>query len=78
VEKILVESTIRSRLHGLDSELEFCDEAGRTLGYFVPRQGSDRDYEWAKGAFTDAELEQARQEPGGRTTAEVLARLGGS
>ena len=76
--KILVESTIRSRLNGLDSELEFCDESGRTLGYFMPRPKSDRDYEWAKGEFTDEELEQARHELGGRTTAEVLARLGGS
>ena len=75
--KILVEPTIRSQLHGLDTELELCDESGRTLGYFVPLTGAEsRHYAWAKTQFTDEELESARREPGGRTTAEVLARLG--
>jgi hypothetical protein len=35
-------------------------------------------YDWARTAFTDDELEHARQETGGRTLAEVLQRLGRS
>ncbi len=75
MDRVLIESTIRSRLHGLDAEMEFCDESGRTLGYFIPRSGLDRDYQWAEGAFSDAEIQRARDESGGRTTRDVLARL---
>jgi hypothetical protein len=74
--KITISETIRSQLHGLDSELEFCDESGRTLGYFRPANRAEAwQYEWGWAQFTDEELERARKEPGGRTTAEVLARL---
>ena len=76
--RVLVETAIRSRLHGLDSELEFCDESGHTLGYFVPSSEADPGlYAWARAAFSDEEIEQARGESGGRTTAEVLSRLAG-
>jgi hypothetical protein len=78
MDKVVVESTIRSQLHGLDTELEFCDESGRVLGYFVPRPEAEaHHYEWARGQFTDEEIEQARHEPGGRSTSEVLAGLSG-
>jgi hypothetical protein len=77
--KVVVQATVRSQLHDLDSELELCDESGRTLGYFVPASEVEaRHYEWARAQFTDEELERARGEPGGRTTAEILARLGRS
>jgi hypothetical protein len=34
-------------------------------------------YEWARAAFSDAELAAARSEPDGCGIDEVLARLGG-
>jgi hypothetical protein len=74
--KLIVHPSLRSQLNGLASELELCDETGRTLGYFVPAAEHERQlYDWANAQFTDEELERARQEPGGRTTAEILARL---
>ena len=79
MEKVIVDADLRSRLHNLDSTLVLCDEAGQVLGHYVP--APDRlpwAYDWARTAFTDDELERARQEPGGRTTAEVLERLGRS
>lgn len=78
MERLIVDPSLRDRLAGLDSDLELCDEQGRTLGYFTPAAGDQRPYDWAKAQFTDEELDQARREPGGRTTAEVLARLGRS
>lgn len=72
--KIVVENAIRSRLLGLETELELCDEAGVTLGYFVPR-ATKQDYEWARKRIEDDDLERARREPIGKTTAEVLAGL---
>jgi hypothetical protein len=75
--KVIVDRTLRSKLDNLDVELELCDESGRTLGYFVPADQYDRSlYDWAKAQISDEELERRLQEPGGRTTAEVLARLG--
>lgn len=74
--KIILDAALRARLHDLTREVEFCDESGRTLGYFVPTDDYLRwAYGWARTQFTDEELGQARDEPGGRTTAEVLGRL---
>jgi len=69
----------RDDLPLIDSTLEPCDESGLTLGHFVPAPDRLRwAYDWARTAFTDDELERARQEPGGRTIAEILQRLGRS
>jgi hypothetical protein len=74
--KILIDESLRSKLNDLNSQLEFCDEAGRTLGYFVPMPESDRSlYEWARQQFTDEEIERARQEPGRLTIDEVREGL---
>lgn len=79
MDKVIVDAELRSRLHNLDSTLELCDESGLTLGHFVPTPDRLRwAYDWARTAFTDDELERARQEPGGRTIAEILQRLGRS
>ncbi len=34
--RLVVDEPFRSKLQNLDSRLELCDEAGNTLGYFVP------------------------------------------
>jgi hypothetical protein len=74
--KLVLDPTVRSQLNGLNGEVELCDEEGRTVGFFVPVKLRERLwYDWAKAQFTDEELERARQQPGGRTTAEVLERL---
>lgn len=74
--RLTVPPTVRNQLQGLDSELELCDESGRTLGYFVPSALDERAlYDHIRDVVTDDELAAARREPGGRTTAEVLERL---
>jgi hypothetical protein len=74
--KILIDETLLSRLNDLNSQLEFCDEAGRTLGYFVPMPERDRSlYDWARQEFTDKEIEQSRREAGGLNIDEVLKGL---
>jgi hypothetical protein len=60
----------------MDSSFEFCDESGRTLGFFVPAPDQlGPVYDWARAEFTEEEIERARREPRGRTTDEVLSRL---
>ena len=34
--KIQLDPTLRARLNGLTEPLEVCDEAGRTVGHFLP------------------------------------------
>lgn len=76
MDRVILDSSIRVRLGNLHSRLEFCDESGEVLGYFVP--ASERQqllYAWARGEFADEEIERARREPGGFSLAEVLADL---
>jgi hypothetical protein len=79
MDKLIVDADLRLRLHNLDSTLELCDESGQTLGHFVPAPNRLRwAYDWARTAFTDDDLERARQKAGGRTLTEILQRLGRS
>jgi hypothetical protein len=49
---------------------------GRTIGYVLPASESERELSaWAQAQFTDEELQQDSSEPGGKTTAAVLAAL---
>lgn len=61
---------------GVTEETPVCDEHGNVLGFYTPVcQGTKEDYEWARQQFTKEDIEAARNEQGGYTTAEVLAYL---
>lgn len=75
--RLVLDSAMRSKLIDLDCEVEFCDEAGRTLGYFLPAElHGETLREWAQSEVSEEELERRRNEPGGRTLKEIWARLG--
>ena len=77
MDTVTVDPSLLGTLEKLDRGVRLCDPAGRTVGYFVPATESERElYAWAQAQFSDAELDSAAAEPGGRTTDEVLARLG--
>jgi hypothetical protein len=74
--KVTIDPGLRSKLNSLDSEVEFCDERGDTLGYFVPVELHDEYLcAWARSQVSEEELEEARRQSGGRPLAEILARL---
>jgi hypothetical protein len=74
--RVVVDTNVLSKLDNLSSALELCNEAGVTLGYFLPAADRQRElFDWARGAFSDDEIETARQQSGGVTTGELLARL---
>ena len=74
--RVVVDASLQVKLPQVDSSFEFCDESGRTLGYYVPAADQLRPlYDRARAAFTDEEIERARREPRGPTTVEVLSRL---
>ena len=74
--KLTVDKSFREQLDRVHEQAQLCDEAGKTLGYFLPESLHRRLlYDWANSQVTDEELESARNEPGGSTLAEIWERL---
>jgi hypothetical protein len=74
--RLLIEDGLRIKLDEIRVPTELCDKQGRVIGVFTPTADPDRKwYEWAKGRYSDEELERRYNEPGEKTTAEVLKSL---
>ncbi len=75
--RVILDPELRSKLNGLNEQLEVCDEAGKTLGHFLP-ESLYRELLlcWSKANLSDEELARRRQEPRGRTLAEIWKSLG--
>ena len=75
--RIVLDPQLRTRLNGLNEPMEVCDEAGKTVGHFLP-DGLYREFlvAWSKAHLSNEELERRRQEPRGRTLAEIWKKLG--
>jgi len=74
--KVMLDETLRSKLGNLSQESQICDEEGQVVGLYVPMPEHDPElHRWAEAQISDEELERRAQEPGGRSTAEVLKRL---
>lgn len=72
MQKVVVNESLRTQLNGLNANVEFCDEAGRTIGHFVP----DELYKklvisWFNSQVSDEELERLRAQKGGRSLQEI-------
>ena len=75
--RLVLDDTLRTKLNNLESELELCDESGRTVAHVVPTERYRQlIYAWANAQVTDEELQRASQEPGGRTLPEIWKTLG--
>jgi hypothetical protein len=75
--RVTVDAATMARLHNLDEFLIFCDESGRTLGYFRPGVPPDVP---AGGRITspvsDEEIEELRKQRTGRPLSDILKDLG--
>jgi hypothetical protein len=75
--KIVVDDTLRAKLGDFKERLELCDAAGRKLAVVLPAADDDGLVRPSdRCPYTREELEQFRQENGGRTLAEIWKRLG--
>jgi hypothetical protein len=72
--KIILDGASSAKFADVKDRAEVCDEAGRTLGYFLPVI-PPAAYAGIEVPFTEEELQRFEQEPGGRTLAEILADL---
>lgn len=76
MKRVTLDRDLEAKVGSLHEEVEVCDEAGRTVGRFLP-EGIYRRYlyEWANLQFDDEDLNRAARQPGKYTTAEVLDHL---
>jgi hypothetical protein len=75
--RVIIDTQLRSELHDLADQVEFCDESGATLGHFVPEAlYREMLVAWSKAHLSDEELAERRQEPRGRTLGEIWKSVG--
>lgn len=74
--RVVIDDALRTSLGDLRSQVEFCDQSGRVLGYFVPAKADSQAIrEWIRSRVSDDEMERRAQEPGQFTTEEVIKKL---
>lgn len=79
MQTIVLDPELRAKLNGLDQEVEIRDEAGKTVGHYVPEALYRKMlYAAAEAAcpYSEEELERMRHETGGRPLAEIWKSLG--
>ena len=73
--RLMIDEGVRAQLANRD-EVELCDQSGRKVGHFLSDELYRRLlFDWANAQISDEELERRRRQPGGRTLAEIWARL---
>jgi hypothetical protein len=73
--KMMVDQKLEARFRDVP-EAEICDESGQTLGRFLSEAMYRRlVYDWVNAQVSDEELRRSFQQPGGKTLAEIRARL---
>ncbi len=77
--KVVLDEALKSKLNGLTEPTEVCDEAGRTVGQFLPQDlYRDLIVAWSKTWISDEELERLEKQQGGRPLVEIWKDLGRS
>lgn len=75
--QITLDKDLRAKLNELNEHIEFRDDAGNVVGHFLPPAlFRELLLAWADVHFPVEEMERRRQEPGGRTLAEIWKSLG--
>jgi hypothetical protein len=73
--RVIVDETLRTKLHNLSQPLELCDEEGRVLARVIPLPDLS-EYEPWEPPISEEELRRREQSDRWHTTGQVLARLG--
>ena len=77
--KITLDAQLRQRLNGLGEALEICDEAGQTVGHFIPEQIYQRLlYRLAESQcpYSSEQLTEMRKQTGGKSLDQIWRELG--
>jgi hypothetical protein len=73
--KVSIDDDLKAKLGDLADEIALCDANGDVVACVMPPGHREMLYRLAADLFSDEELEQAEQEEGGMTTAQILAHL---
>jgi hypothetical protein len=73
--RIVVDTDLLTRLHGLSERLEFVDASGRSLGVFEPSPSVQPGQGVDGSPFTREQLEVFRKQRTGRPLADILKDL---
>lgn len=74
--RLVLDSNLREKLHGLRDQIEVCDESGETVGHFLPAAAyRDLLQGLANSIFDPEDVRLGRQQSGGRTLPEIWERL---
>ena len=79
--KITLDPVLRSKLNGLNEELEVCNESGETVGHYLPTATYQKLlYQIAEAQYPRSkdELAKLRNQTGGTTLAEFWKKMGRS
>ena len=71
--RITVDDSLTSQLHGANEPLVLCDGSGSALGHFVPIVLSGQKDD---SPYSPEELQRMRSEQGGRSWTEIKRSLG--
>ena len=77
--RLTLDPDLRNKLNGLNEPIEVCDEAGHTVGHFLPADlYEDLFYKAlaAESPHSKEELKRRHHETGGRSLAEIWRSLG--
>jgi hypothetical protein len=72
--KVVIDDTLRSKLHNFTEAVELCDESGRVVAQVLPVEDLSL-YDCTEPPISEEELERRRNSTESYTTAEVLAHL---
>ncbi len=72
--RIMIDETLRSKLHNLSEPLELCDASGRVIADVVPRPDLSAYEPW-EPPISEEELQRREHSAKWHSTPEVLARL---
>ena len=77
--RLTLDTDLRNKLNGLNEPMEVCDEAGHTVGHFLPADLYEELFYKALAAespHSEEELKRRHRERGGCSLAEIWKRLG--
>lgn len=75
--RVTIDESGLTRIPDITASFEFCDNAGKTLGFFYPVVEEDKSiYANLKCPVSDEELERRSREESGSSLAEIWKRLG--
>ncbi len=76
MQKVQLTPDVLAKLGGMNFAAELCDEAGATQAVVLPvEMYREMLLAWSGDAFREEDLQRARAETGGYTTAEAIAYL---